>query len=496
MMLHVQLSSEALLTELRTVATQLRQTQRALRVDWAAAGGVPEELARLLANPGGGDTERAGFTQAIRLGISATRELRARLTALAADPALAAGALPRALTERARILRTAIAEHRREMRAEEARDAAAALVAHAAAAGRTLTPAEQRAVLVAEAGDTHDRTSRRLPAGAASALAALRVREAQRQLRSGLLLSDQMRRVIRAALPALYSGAPLLLIGETGGAKTALAEALATRAGLLPEFVSGYGDISAAQLIGTHELRSEGGATVTAFEPGPLLRAMREGRPLILDEVNAMPAEFLKRLNRILQLRPGAEFAVQESSGERVRIAPGFTIIATANEHAPHRYRGIEPLSAELVNRFGANTFRVRYPDADRGYTEFPRDNALLATAAIATDFGELPTGLSAEHIELVARAAFVSQQVFSGHHGEGFERYLTTEQRADQEPGLAETVIAPRTLVALLQRVALEGTADALHTTLTRFADGVMHTEDRRTLALILEGQGVRWTR
>ncbi|GAA1630354.1 AAA family ATPase [Leucobacter chromiireducens] len=494
-MLHIQVTPDALLAELRSVADELRQTRRALRADWAAAGRAPAELERLLTATAPPAHELDDCAAPIRLGVTSVRELRARLATLSADPTLAEGALDRALTERARTLRAAIVAHRADVRAEDARDAAAELVAHAAAARRTLTPAEQRAVRAAARDEKPGSAGRRLPAGVPDALAALRVRQAQRELRAGLLLSAQMRDVIRAALPALRSGAPLLIIGETGGAKTALAEALARRTGKAPEFVSGYGDISTAQLIGSHELRNDRGVTVTDFEPGPLLRAMREGRPLILDEVNAMPAEFLKRLNRILQLRPGAEFAVQEQAGERVRIAPGFTILATANEHAPHRYRGIEPLSAELVNRFGAHTFRVRYPDAALGYTEFPRENALLAMAAVATDLGELPPGMTPAHIELAARAAFVSQQVFSGNSGEGFERFVATEQQADRAPGLEETVIAPRTLVAILERVALEGTADALHAALSRFADGVMHPEDRRTLTLILEGQGVRWT-
>lgn len=299
-----------------------------------------------------------------------------------------------------------------------------------------------------------------------------------------------MRDIIAEALPALTRGEPLLLLGETGGAKTALAEYLSrVMLGSEPELVSGYGDITSSQLIGSHELRSEQGATVSVFVAGPLLRAMAEGRPVILDEVNAMPAEFLKRLNRILQLRPGDTFAVQENSGIGVTIEQGFAILATANEQTPHRYRGIDRMSAELVNRFGANSYRVHYPDARLAYTDVPRENALLAAASIADASGQVPLG--ADELERVARAAFISQQVFAGSHGEGFSRFVSTEREIDGRPGLEESVLAPRTLVAIVQKAARSGGQVTLDHALTRFVDGVMHAEDRRVLALILRSQG-----
>ena len=73
---------------------------------------------------------------------------------------------------------------------------------------------------------------------------------------------------------------------------------------------SGCGKTTLLRLIGG-QLRASGGATSSIFVPGPLLRAMTEGRPVILDEINAMPPEFLKRLNIILQLRPGDTFTIQ-----------------------------------------------------------------------------------------------------------------------------------------------------------------------------------------
>lgn len=430
--------------------------------------------------------------------------LREREEAMLEDPERRT-TLASTLDERARVLRTAVRARAQEAERTRERRRADELEHRAIARGAAPTPGERFAIAdlregaFAEHADWADAitTSSRRD-GVLEALGTLRLREYRSQLREGLLLTEQMRGIISEALPALASGEPVLLLGETGGAKTALAEHLA-RHGVRrePELVSGYGDITGAQLIGAHELRAgseaQGGATVSVFVPGPLLRAMIEGRPVILDEINAMPAEFLKRLNRILQLRPGDRFGVQENAGRQIDIAPGFAILATANEQTPHRYRGIDRLSAELVNRFGANSYRVRYPDSGLDYADFPAENALIATAAAVDDRGELPLGLSADELIRVARAAFISQQVFAGRHGEGFSDFVSTDREIDGRPGLEEAVLAPRTLVAILRKVAVSAGSVPLDHALARFVEGIMHREDRRVLALILEGQGFR---
>ncbi|MBL3686930.1 hypothetical protein D3248_08195 [Leucobacter zeae] len=481
-----------------------RERRRVLRAI-AADARIAERVRGL------GSAETDGTAEAGTVGHDHAADLAhldARLDEIATDPESGV-AVRRALELRARTLRLALAA-RRERKDAEASDAAAdAIVARAAAGDRDLTRGEaaaaarlRRSARAAVATDTMSSeaawrervTDATVRDGVIEALGTMRIREARRQLRDGLLLTAQMRGIIAEALPAILRGDPVLLVGETGGAKTALAEYLSRHgAGLEPELVSGYGDITSAQLIGSHELRAEAGATVSAFVPGPLLRAMAEGRPVILDEVNAMPPEFLKRLNRILQLRPGDTLGVQEDAGRVVTIAEGFAIIATANEQTPHRYRGLDRLSAELINRFGANGYRVHYPDAGRRYEEFPAENGLLAVAAIADPHGRLPAAIGPGELMRAVRAAFISQQVFAGSHGEGFAEFVSTEREIDGRPGLEESVIAPRTLVAILQKAAGSAGAVTLERALGRFVEGVMHREDRRVLGLILEGQGFR---
>lgn len=502
------IDAHPVLAEARELAAEIRLLRRAAHSE----SGQPRTAVRgslRAENPAANRSEKRAEHHATHL--SELDRLRTKLRKLLEDPAHQP-LVANALNERARVLRLSVLARRQELAIRaHARDAAE-IRAQAAQSNRPLTSWERHRIrtlttaaetipgdhttpahtfVVGNAWQHHVTTAHRRDA-VIEAIGTMRLREARQQLHRGLLLTGQMREIIAEALPALTRGEPVLLVGETGGAKTALAEHLAlNELGLHPELVSGYGDITSSQLIGTHELRAEHGATVSRFVPGPLLRAMKEGRPVILDEINAMPAEFLKRLNRILQLRPGDALGVQEDVGREVLIKPGFAILATANEQTPHRYRGLDRLSAELVNRFGANGYRVRYPDATNSYEEFPRENVLLALAAVVDKRGDLTPDLTLDEVTRLARAAFISQQVFAGSHGNGFADFVSTEREIDGRPGLDEAVLAPRTMVAVLQKVAGSAGAITLDRALSRFVESIMHREDRRVLALILEGQG-----
>lgn len=316
--------------------------------------------------------------------------------------------------------------------------------------------------------------------------------KAKRELDSGLLMTQQMQEIIDEALPAILRGEPVLFVGETGGAKTALAEYIAREyLGKEPEFISGHGDANSYQLMGKQELREENGVPVSEFALGPIPRAAEQGRPVIEDEINAMTAETLKRQNKILQLRPGHTFPIQEDSGKVITVRPGFSIIATANEKSK-RYKGVDDLSVEFQNRFGANIYRVRYPDAHASYTDPAIENDRLATAAVVNEAGEFPADIDVGDFDNFVRAAFVSQQVFSGNHGEGFGNYASTERQLDNKPGLEETVIAPRTMVDILRKVAGSHGEISLKAACTRFLDGVKNADDKQVLKRILDGHNL----
>ncbi len=276
------------------------------------------------------------------------------------------------------------------------------------------------------------------------------------QLEEGLLLTEDMQEHVDKTLPSLIQGRPALLVGETGGAKTALAQTISRKfMGKEPELVSFHGEMDTYQLIGKYGIVDGN----TVWLPGPAERAMEFGKPLILDEINAASPEFLKRLNVIMQLRPGDVFTIQENSGKQVKVQPGFCIIATANEKSM-RYKGVDVMSAEFKNRFGVNVRRVEYPDSSVVFGQVPADNLALAEAALADhSIGEFAVDLPKGQLEAFVKAAHASQKLFSGNYGDGrpaanLRTYVEQDRIADNKPGLEDTVISPRMMVAILEQV------------------------------------------
>jgi midasin len=90
---------------------------------------------------------------------------------------------------------------------------------------------------------------------------------------------------------------------------------------------------------------SPSGALV--FQDGLLLRALRRGEWVILDELNLAPTEVLEALNRLLD--DNRELYIPETN-ETVIPHPSFRLFATQNPSGA--YGGRKPLSRAFRNRF------------------------------------------------------------------------------------------------------------------------------------------------
>ena len=344
--------------------------------------------------------------------------------------------------------------------------------------------------------------------GAVEELARRRLLDSKRQLEEGVLMTDQMTAAERVNLPVLLKGQPLLLVGETGGAKTALARHMAReilsmtgKGSKEPEVISGSPEITAYQLMGKPGLKSNReGATVTFFEPGPMVRAMEEGRPIILDEINAIPAEILKRLNIIMQLRPGQKYTVQEDSGMEVTVASGFCIIATMNEKS-HRYRGVEELSTEFRDRFGVNIAKINYPDQDvtPGSETIPQDLLNLALLTCMDKFGNTQLrNMTLDELISLVRVAHMTQIMYTHPSGDAaFANYLSTDRAAESgTTALSEKVISPRTMVQIISKVRDSNGKTTLKEQLAGFIENTTNKIDKQIIINLLENYGLRDTK
>jgi len=376
----------------------------------------------------------------------------------------------------------------------------------------------------------------------------------KRQFDDGLLLTTQMQEVLEMHMTSAILGQPILIVGETGGAKTALAREIARRIQRIngrpdqvnqePLLFSGYGEANTYQLMGKNELGTRPdpdteitdeqkrrwmageidessdehtvlmrklqwikltNGTETYFVPGPLVIAMEKGLPIILDEINAMPPEILKRLNTILLLKPGDTYTVQEDSGLELKVQPGFCVIATANEKS-HRYTGVDDLSTELQSRFTANTARIHYPDMDVQVGERPPNLLSLAFVAItdkhgnqmlpkitAPDGSELPANEALVRFTEFVKACHYTQKLFTQPSNSAeFATVISTEQQtAQKETALKENVVAPRTMIQLIKKAVDSGGKISLNDIINLYLEGIKDPSDKALITKVFANYG-----
>jgi MoxR-like ATPase len=434
------------------------------------------------------------YPEHMQANLEELREVDGKLRVLSNDPELRTAADKKS-HEEIRAIKAATSWIKTDTSIDACSKKISELYQVAAASGRPLTKADKKRIERLEARQAdlrshqgHEITSLDMIEPTSKQIERLERRKRRREFESGLVVTESMKQTISEVLPSLARGNPALFVGETGGAKTALAEFIASEyMGKDAELISGYSDVNGYQLMGKTGLNSKDGATVSEFIAGPVVRAMEAGVPLILDEINAMPAEFMKRLNKILQLRPGDRMTIQEDSGREVIVQSGFCIMATANEKSK-RYKGVDDLSSELQNRFAASTYRIRYPDHDTANGETPKENLMIAVAALTDEIGEFAVDLPDGQLEQFVKIAHITQKLFSGEYGDSEKKYIPTDRRADNTGyGLEEAVLAPRTMVAILSEVRASYGSIPLEKVIKRWVDGVKNKADKAVITTIL---------
>ncbi|OSD02514.1 midasin [Trametes coccinea BRFM310] len=167
---------------------------------------------------------------------------------------------------------------------------------------------------------------------------------------------------------------PVLIEGPTSSGKTSSIEYLAKRTGHRFVRINNHEHTDIQEYIGTYVSDPVTGKLV--FKEGLLVRALRQGDWIVLDELNLAPTDVLEALNRLLD--DNRELVIPETQ-EVVRPHPHFMLFATQNP--PGLYAGRKVLSRAFRNRF----LEVHFEDVPQAELE----TILCQRCRIAPSYGQ-----------------------------------------------------------------------------------------------------------
>jgi len=154
---------------------------------------------------------------------------------------------------------------------------------------------------------------------------------------------------------ALEADLFVLIIGPKGTGKTTLVREFAKRKSINLDSINFSLRTRESHLVGTKTLKN---GTV-GFIEGLLVKSMKAGNMLYLDEINSAEADVLLRLDEALDDR--RQLILKESSGETIHAKKGWFVVSTIN---PLTHVGTKELPPQLLSRFPVR-IRLEYPPAD-----------------------------------------------------------------------------------------------------------------------------------
>ena len=204
---------------------------------------------------------------------------------------------------------------------------------------------------------------------------------------------------------------------------------------------------------------------------GQFYEAMRQGRPIILDEINAIPHSILIALNDLLQAKPGNTIVPMIPGAESFKVQDGFVVLATGNwkPEDGKAYIGRQLIDAAFLSRFGITSYDY-LPQRIEGETigasdenarnEKAESELFMLMATHILDGDTLGANIPADSFEKLrglAKAARVLQNAFSEKGNISFDDPESGAKLPAKEV-MGENVLSIRHLIPILENWKSDG--------------------------------------
>jgi MoxR-like ATPase len=273
-------------------------------------------------------------------------------------------------------------------------------------------------------------------------------------------------RELTLVLAAVAAGRDIVLEGPPGTSKSTLLRAITAEWGIPLVFVEGNADLTPAKLVGHHNparvLRED--YSPDNFVDGPLLRAMREGGFLYIEEFNRAPEDTINTL-----LTAMAERQVAVPTAGTVTAAATFRVIASMN---PYDNVGTTRLSTSVHDRICRLAVSYQDAAAERGIVALRAPLPELASDQYERLVGDAVavTRATREHPDIRQGSSVRGAIDLTLVAGQLFAlREPALREPALREPALRESaaeaypeLIYDAMVVALSGRIFLDETVDA----------------------------------
>lgn len=167
---------------------------------------------------------------------------------------------------------------------------------------------------------------------------------------------------------AIKRRANVLVVGPTGCGKSGLVINILARLALKAEIFSCSGETSTDELIAKPWIITENGCSITTAIHGAALRAYKDGKTLLLEEVDFAVPDIMASLHRLMETNSNS-YICSVGVQEVIPKSHLFSVVATANTIGTGEdtfiYAGTKPQNQAFMNRF-SYTVRMGYLESNK----------------------------------------------------------------------------------------------------------------------------------